>query len=166
MLQNENFSRKSQLYGQIFVYVLTIILISLILVYGYKSIQDFKNRAEQVACFKFKNDLQNTVESALSDYGIIKRKDIQLCNNYNMVCFVETYEIINLPNDIDPIIKDSIKSNTGRNVFLVKNIARESFYAGKISVEPEDVLCINATNNQITLRFEGFGNHVLLSEWK
>ena len=161
MLQNE----KSQLYSQIFIYVLTIILISFILAYGYNAVQNFKKRAEQVSCLKFKNDLVNAVESISSDFGSVKRKELQLCGGYTQACFIETFESPNLPSNIDPIIRDSMLSNTGRNVFLVEKIAKESFYAGKISVEP-DVLCIKSTNSKISLRLEGKGNHVLLDKWE
>ena len=155
---------KAQLYSQIFIYILTIILISFILVYGYNAVQNFKKRAEQVSCLKFKNDLTNAIESISSDFGSIKRKDLQLCAGYSRVCFVESFESPNLPNDVDPIIKDSVLSSAGKNVFLVENIAKESFYAGKISVEP-DVLCIKAINNQVSLRLDGKGNHALVSQW-
>lgn len=157
-------NRRAQLYSQIFIYVLTIILVSFILFYGYNAVQNFKKRAEQVACLKFRNDLSNSVESISSDFGSVKRKDLQLCAGYTQVCFVETFESPNLPYNIDPIIKDSILSNTGKNVFLVEKTAKESFYAGKISVEP-DVLCIKAVNNKISIRLEGRGSHALLSEW-
>lgn len=157
-------SRRSQLYSQIFVYILTIILVSFIMVYGYNSVQDFRNRAEQVSCLKLKNDMGNAVESIASDFGSIKRTDLQLCAGYSKICFVETFESPSLPNDIDPIIKDSVLSSTGRNAFLMEDTAKESFYIGKISVEP-DVLCIKAINNKISLRLEGRGNHALLSQW-
>src|SRR3989338_4969519 len=137
------FPTKSQLYSQIFIYILTIILVSFILVYGYNAIYNFKKRAEQVSCLKFKNDLSNAVESISSDFGSVKRKDLQLCAGYSQVCFIESFESPVLPPNIDPIIRDSILSNTGRNVFLIENIAKESFYAGNISVDP-DVLCIKA----------------------
>lgn len=157
-------SKKSQIYTHIFIYILTIILISFILVYGYNAVQNFRKRAEQVACLKFKNDLTNAIDSILSDFGSVKRKDMQLCSDYTQVCFVETFNEPLLSNNIDPIIKDSILSNTGRNVFLLQDIAKESFFAGKISVEP-DVLCIKATNHRVAIRLESRGNHVLLSQW-
>ena len=139
-------------------------MISFILVYGYNAVQNFKKKAEQVSCLKFKNDLSNAVESVLSDYGTVKRKDLQLCSGFTQVCFVETFDSPSLPSNIDPIIRDSVLSNSGKNVFLVENIAKESFYAGKISVQP-DVLCIKVVNNKVSLKLEGKGNHVLLSEW-
>lgn len=156
--------RKSQIYGQILVYILTIILISFILVYGYNAVQNFKKRAEQVSCLKLKNDLQNAIETISSDFGSVKRKDLQLCAGYSRICFIETFEKPGIPPGTDPIIKDSILSNTGKNVFLVEDIAKESFYAGKISVDP-DVLCIRAAQNKISLKLEGRGNHVFLSQW-
>ena len=158
--------KRSQLYSQIFIYILTIILISMILVYGYNAIQNFKERAEHVACLKFRNDLKSSVESISSDFGTVKRKELQLCLSYTKVCFVETFNNFNkdAPLTDDPIIKDSIISDTGKNTFLIEDIAKESFYVGNISVDP-DVLCIDAINNKISLKLEGKGNHVLLSQW-
>ena len=80
------------------------------------------------------------------------------------MCFIESVQSPNLPGGIDPIIKDSILSNTGNNVFLVDKIAKESFDAGKISVEP-DVLCIRAVSGKISLKLEGKGSHAALSQW-
>ena len=144
--------------------VLTIILISFILVYGYNSVRNFREKAEQVACLKLKSELSNSVESISGDFGSIRKKDLQMCRGYTQICLVETFEKPKLPGKIDPIIKDSVLSNTGKNAFLVERIAKEPFYAGKISVEP-DVLCIKSVNNKVSLRLEGKGNHAIISEW-
>lgn len=161
--------RKSQIYSHIFVYILTIILVSFILVYGYRVINEWRYRVEKIACIKLQNDLQSTIKSVTSEYGKIKKEDIELCFEYDEICFVESFEAIDIDNlqtddTIDPIIKDSILSSTGKNVFLVKSIAKESFYGGNISVNP-DVLCIKTLNKRVSLRIEGFGNHVVLSKW-
>lgn len=164
-------SKKSQLYSQIFIYILTLVLISLILVYGYKYINDFKKRAEKLSCLKFEKDMQNSIQLLLSDFGSVKRKELKLCSGYKQICFVETFRQFNrnFPTSnvdpIDPLILDSVQSGTEKNVFLVGNTAKESFYAGKISLEPAglDVLCINSTKS---LRLESKGSYVMLSEWK
>ena len=166
--------KQSQIYSQIFIYILALVLTSIILIYGYNAIQNFNKRANQVCFLKFKNDLSNSIESITSDYGSVKKKDLQLCSGYNKVCFVETFTQLTsrenpTPADIDPIIKDSIKDNIQKNVFLVEKAAKESFYAGNISVKSlsndPDVLCITSKNNQISLRLEGKGNHVRISGW-
>jgi len=156
--------KRAQIYSQVFIYLLSIILVSFILIYGYNSIQNFKKRAEQVSCLKLRNDLTNAVESISGDFGSVIRKDLQLCNGYSKICFVETFENPILPGSADPIIKDSVLSNAGRNVFLVENTAKDSFYAGKISVEP-DLLCINAVSGRVSLKLEGKGNHAAISQW-
>lgn len=159
--------KKSQLYGQVFIYVLTIVLVSFILVYGYNTIQNFRQRTEQVACLKFQNDLRNSIEGIISDFESVKRKELQLCSDYNQVCFVETFEQFDRDNpqaninNLDPILKNSIASGSDRNVFL---IGGNSFYAGNMSVE-KDVLCIKSKNGKISLRLEGKGDHVLISQW-
>lgn len=155
--------KKSQIYGQIFIYILTLVLVSFILVYGYNAIQNFKKRADEVACLKFKNDLSNAVKSISSDFGSVKIKEFQICPPYTRVCFVETFASPNLPSSTDPVIRNSVSSNTGKNAFLAENIAKEPFYAGNISVEP-DVLCISSAGSKVRLKLEGRGNHVLLSQ--
>ena len=159
--------KQSQLYSQIFVYVLTVVLISFILIYGYNSVQNFKERADKVSCLRFKNDLTSAVNTIMGDFGSVRKKELELCSGYNQVCFVETFEQFDRSNpelntgQLDPIIKDSIFSNIDKNVFFVGG---ESFYAGNISVE-NNVLCLNAVNNKISLRLESKGNHILLSQW-
>ena len=157
--------KRSQLYSQIFIYILTILLVSFILIYGYNAVQTFRDRAEQVSCLKFKNDLRNAISGILSDFGTVKNEDFELCGTYTQVCFVESFKRIdknNLPFNVDPIIKDNILSGAGRNVFLVEKIAKDSFYAGNISVD-QDVMCVNALNSKVSLRLEGKGNHVFLT---
>lgn len=158
--------KQSQLYSQIFIYILTIVLVSFILVYGYTAVKNFKERADQVSCLKFKNDMQNAIAGVSSDFGTVKRKDLSICGKYTKACFVESFTEADLPLETDPIIIDSVRSGSGKNVFLVEDIAKESFYGGNISVGPDDVLCIKATGGKISLRLEGKGNHVILSEWR
>ena len=156
--------KKAQLYSQIFIYILTIFLTAIILVYGYNAVDNFRKRADQLACLKFQNDLKNAIQSIYSDYGSVKKKELQLCGTYTRVCFVESIAQPTIPANADPIIKDSILSKTGKNVFFLEKTTKESFYAGKISVDP-DILCITASNNNINLRLEGRGDYALLSQW-
>ena len=155
--------RNAQLYNQIFVYILALVLVSAILIFGYNSIIGLRNRAEKISCIKMEDDLKNAVAEILSDYGSTKTKQFQLCQSYRQICFVETFRNPVLTAGTDPIIKDSIQSKTGKNAFLVDNIAKESFFIGNISVEP-DVLCISSGNNNIRIRLEGKGTYAIISQ--
>src|SRR3989338_9617552 len=103
--------KKAQLYGHIFIYILTVMVTSFILIYGYNAIKNFQDKTNQASCIKFRNDLQAAVYTITSDYGTVKRKDLDMCSNYNKICFVETYEdninkneLSSSPN-IDPIMR-------------------------------------------------------------
>jgi len=166
--------KSSQLHSQIFVYILTLVLVAFIFVFGYSSVRNIKDRAEQVACLKFENDLRAAIESISADFGSVKRKDFQLCGGYSKVCFVDdsianrnspnAVDSKNTPISVDPIIKDSISDRAHKNVFLTENTAKDSFYAGNISVN-SDIMCITATNGKISLRLEGEGNKASIEQW-
>ncbi len=158
--------KKSQIYGQVFIYVIAIVVTSLIFIFGYDAIKNLNNRVDKISCIKLKNELESAVKRMSMKYKSIERVDIQLCSNYKSLCLAD-YDIMNINNIIgsdDPVIQDSISSGANKNVFLMKEIAAESFYVGKVSVE-NDVLCLNSVNNLISLKIEGGGDHAIISKW-
>lgn len=168
--------RKSQLYGQIFIYILTILLISFILIYGYNAITNFKGRTEQIVSLKLQEDLRNSVRSITPDFGSAVKKEIDI-GGASEICFVESYRtfsrnfaVNNFGVAADPIIADSIQSQSDKNVFLIGKSVSNSFYIGKISVDPSasvtfNVLCMKSSNGKVTLKLEGMGDHALIGGW-
>ncbi|MBI1934905.1 hypothetical protein HYS31_00545 [Candidatus Woesearchaeota archaeon] len=160
--------KKSQLYGQVFIYILTLLIISFVLVYGYNAIRNFQDRAEQVSCLRFRNELKNAIELIQSDYGSVRKLALEVCAGYSKVCFVESKEtpciLTSTPcviQDLDPIIEDNIRDRTGKNTFFIDKAVEESYYIGSISVNP-DVHCIKAVNGKISITLEGKGDYVEL----
>ncbi len=154
---------KAQLIGQVFIYVITIVLVAFILVYGYKAITTFKEKAEQVSFIQFKNDMQNTVEVLSLDFGSVKIKEFTVPDDIDNVCFVKNFPSMpTLSNTKYPIIEDSVNSGVDKNVFLVGKGVEESFNAGKISIDG-NFLCVSALGDIIKLRMEGKGDHTLIS---
>ncbi|MEK6892539.1 MAG: hypothetical protein AABX25_05110 [Nanoarchaeota archaeon] len=158
--------RQSQLYGQIFIYILTILLISFILIYGYNAISNFKVRTEQIVSLKLSEELKNSVQSITPDFGSAVKKEIDI-GGASEICFVESYDTPSLPIDTRnkyPLIQDSVDSKSGKNVFLIGKNAGMSFYAGNISVEP-DILCITPKGGRVNLKLNGMGDHAEITEW-
>ena len=161
--------RKAQLYGQIFMYALTLVLISVILVYGYTSIKNFKQKTEDIVALKFQKDIRSAIEGITNDYGSIFRKEFQLSGDINQACFVETFQPFDKSNPVsnlqlNSLVKNSIK-DSDKNVFLLGDSLKISFFAGIISVD-RDVLCLKPASNRIILRLEGKGDYATLSEWE
>ena len=158
--------KKAQIISQVFIYILAIFLIAFVLGYGYKAIDSFRQKTEQISYIKFKTDLENAVKAVRTDFGTVSIKEFQVPSGYKEICFVENYFDLD-PNfassfEADyPLIVDSVSSGIEKNVFLVKDVSMESFYVGKIDVSP-DLYCLPA-GSAIKLSIEGRGDHVVIS---
>ena len=153
---------KAQMVGQIFIYILAVILVAFILIYGYNAVQTFKTRAEQVSYIKFKTDVESAIKSISSDYGSIKKAEFLVPSGYREVCFIDLDHPV-VPSG-HPIIKDSVESGVKENLFLVREIEEESFYVGKIEVAGNS--CIEVKAGKIKVQLEGKGDHAIISEWE
>ncbi len=159
-------TRNAQIVGQVFIYVLGIVIMGAILIYGYNAISDFRRQSEQVSAIKLQSELSSAIDALSSDFGSIKKIELRV-EGYSRICFVESHTTPSLDGlTIDPLIRDSIASGTGKNVFLLTNTVEASFTVESIAIFPLDVLCIEPHNNAVELRLEGKGDHVLLSNWQ
>ena len=154
---------RGQLIGQIFIYIITLVLVTFLLIYGYRAITTFKDKAEQISYIQFKNEIENTIEVLTVDFGSVKVKDFVVPEKINTVCFVTNYPSLpTLSNTKYPIIEDSVNSGVNKNVFLIGKNVENSFSVGKISSD-EDLFCFPVVDNRIRIRLEGKGDHTFIS---
>ena len=155
---------KGQLIGQVFIYIIAIVIVAFILVYGYNAITTFKGKADQVSYIQFKNKLQNTIEVLTVDFGSVRIEEFTVPDNINTICFVKNYEgFPTLTNTGYPLMEDSVNSKIDKNVFLIENNIEESFLAGTIALASGDYSCIPVRGSKIELRMEGMGDHTIIS---
>lgn len=163
------YSKKSQIYSQVFIYVVAIILFTFILIYGYNAIKGFKEKSEQISYIKFKTDLISTVKRVSPDYGTLKREEFFIGGDYKKVCFVQSYHPeLNpfFPSSItDLIVQDSFTSKVDKNVFLFTNTLQESFEVGQINVSNNGYSCFDVVNGKVKIQFLGKGDHTFISKW-
>ncbi len=165
---------KSQMIGQVFIYVLAVILIGFILVFGYNAIVMLQGQTKEVSFVKLKNHLSDTVEIISPDFEGVKIRDFEVPSGYDVVCFVRDFPGFPVLSGTGyPVLEDSVNSavEVESNAFLVKGkVDIKPFFIGDISVEDEngddEILCLEPVNNIIKLKFEGRGDHALLSEAK
>ncbi|MEE9525081.1 MAG: hypothetical protein V3V78_00560 [Candidatus Woesearchaeota archaeon] len=171
-------NKKAQIAGQVFIFILAAALAALIIGYGYKAINTFTSRTEQIALINFRTDLQTEIRTIASDFGSVKRLDLNLPSDFKAFCMVDlnkrdqanttcicsqSFSCEGNPDDYDPLICDAWTTpGTIESAFLVP------LTAIKISpVEIEDTYkCFSPKGNKISLRIEGRGSHTSVKEWQ
>lgn len=177
--------KKGQIAGQIFIYVIAVVVVGLIIVYGYSAIKGFSQRGEEVEYIGLKTTIENSVKGITSDFGSIQRPDISIPGKYEYVCFVNKElaasdagkaKIADSPictgvGDVDevysPVACEAWK--IGRdNVFLLPDGA-DSFEVGNIVLRTPgvtgdaDYLCFEVIANKINLQLKGLGDRAEVS---
>jgi len=169
---------KSQVQTQVVIYAIALIVVTVIMIYGYNSIQKMREQAEQVEFIQFKNDLKNAVETlSYATPGDVDKLNLNMPGNYRQVCFVDVPKASTRGFvHYDKVITWSVESGSEDNAFLVKSIAEESMNVGSIRVETDQecdippikntCLCLNATAGRVKLRLEAMGDSTKISKWQ
>ena len=168
--------KKAQMPGQIFIYILAIVIVGAIIVYGYTAIKDFSDRGDQVAFVSFKTSFENTVKTMVSDYGTIKRPDFDVPPQYERVCAVDFSKAASGPicspgdPDYEPVICSAWKQGATQqasspdkdvllsNIFLTPD-GSESFHVGHIKIK-DGYICSPVKNGRINIQFKSVGDGV------
>jgi len=158
-----------------------MIIIALILLYGYNAIKGFRERQDTVSQIEIENQIRNTIKTMSSEYDSIKKAEMQLPSKNSMICFIDTealgttlntctYGASNIAASSQQkiinsweIIKDSVKDKTA-NIFLVPD-ATENYLIGNIQLDNNNCLCIEKQGTQATFKVTGLGNGVKIGTW-
>lgn len=173
MAQRLFFGRKGLGVGQVFVYIVAALTFALIMIFGYKIINDFINRGEEVQFLQFKNNLESSVKKIYSEYGSVREETFRLPGGFNQICFID----FTLPYNPTLCDYDKVACNfwqdtedyasAAENVFLTP-AASQQIKVSLIHVvsakEGEDgFLCVPVQKGVFTVRLEGKGDSTLLS---
>ncbi len=161
--------KKSQVFGQIFIYILAIIIFSLVLLYGYRAIKNFSNKAEDVSLIQLTTDIKTSVNKIKSDYGTVIKKELSISGNYIYICFID----LDYPADISlrdehPAVYNSWYDQAQSNMFLITSREEiQPYYIAGIKIKGDNqYVCIDVKQGKIVLKLEGKGDYVELSEWE
>ncbi len=171
-------NKKAQSAEQIFIYITAIVVIGLIVAYGYSAIKGFTKKGEQVEYITLKTSLENSVKSIASDYGSIKRPDIDISGAYTMICFVDKEQSGNaqssavcrkLPQQeqyFEPLVCSGWSNRAGGNVYLIPD-GSVSFDVGDIVIKDNyPFMCFEVVNSKIKLQLTGLGDKVEVSKYE
>ncbi|MBU1201826.1 MAG: hypothetical protein KJ583_02505 [Nanoarchaeota archaeon] len=155
--------RKGQIH-QVFIYILTIIVVGLILLIGYKSFGGIMKKGCDVEKATFKSTLESYI-SKYSSYGSFHMEPLKAPCAYQQICFVSSEKIGDSGFDSsNEIIKSSVKESIKNNIFIVKDVTDAIGFNEKIVVDNTGgIVCINNTNGYFRVNFEGLGRNVSIS---
>src|SRR3989338_10385323 len=145
-LSNKKITMKknSQLMGNVFIYLFSLIVIALILVMGYKYISGTKDTMEKTSLALSKNNIISDIKAISSDYGSSKKVSYSLPDSVELCIFdlSKKDEIMaKLPESFNPLIKDSIQGSVQKNAFVVSSSIFESYNIGEIEIKEPYFKC-------------------------
>lgn len=164
--------RRGQAVNQVFIFLLSALIFTMVVIYGYRAITSIGDTQEQAVLTQFKDVLESRTEAIALDYGSVKRVPLSIPPKYGTVCFVDTESIITMQDntgrrkdlaDEYPIIYDSVISGVKQNVFLMP-LSDIPITLENIEI-PNSYFCLTNKGGAIVLRLEGLGNRVKLEPW-
>jgi hypothetical protein len=161
-------SKKAQIIGQVFIFILAGLIFILIITYGYKAIQYFLERQEQVMLVDFRTDLEIAIEGVKRDYGTVRKVELRLPSKYSGVCFFDavgcaktTPKLVLPTHEIIVEWAQDACAIKSANVFTVPRDLDLSLPDVQVDT---GYICIPNTG-KITARMEGTGKKAKISEW-
>ena len=171
--------KQGQIQGQVFVYILALIIFSAVLLYGYKAVKQFGDQSEQLLITQLTNNIQTQVEKIDSQYGSVDRLPVEVPERFDKICFIDTREGCmyrptqergfdcignDFPVEEYPFICDAWKDCTGENMFLVQGNSVVGYNIGNLQVKG-GFFCSNVKIPKTEFRLKGIGEYAEISPW-
>jgi hypothetical protein len=168
---------------QIFFFILAIIIIGLLLLFGVKYIMELGDKVDQIDVVRFKTDLEGYAEEITPVYGRWKKLELNVPIGINKVCFVQhgtfgagyLYHTqknlcISGSHDYNFLMCQSWQDNPTRNVYTdpfdALDVEVDLGTIAVVGTNADDYyLCIDTTDHYMKLKMTGYGDHVLIEEW-
>ncbi len=188
---NDFMKNKAQILGQVFTYILAIMLAAMILLFGYNAIfgkDGFLHRTEQIALTSLKTEIEREIKNTASDPGRIKRLELSLPSKYRKICFVDLKYVDKTSTclcsnqnscagsqDYNPTICNAWQDQT-QNIFLVP-MADIEITTGKLrtkiatgcQIDASDTgagyICLPVVSSKAVIRIEGCGDMANIYSW-
>ncbi|MCF7861070.1 hypothetical protein K9M79_02405 [Candidatus Woesearchaeota archaeon] len=168
MPRKNEFGIQGQIQGQPLIYMLSVIIMALILIYGYNAVNELLEKQEFVSILKFETYIQSEFEKISRQYGSTKIINLNVPAGYNEICFIDLSAPVNPAlsagsSDAHPIIHQSWELGNQKNIFLVKKITEKLISAGTIKIESPYYFCLDTSNGMARIKITGGGDHTIVA---
>jgi len=159
---------KSQVVGQIFIFIMAALIIGVIILIGYNAISSTLSKSCQIEQISFKTKFESLVERSNGWGSVTKQSLIAPCQ-YETVCFVDATQIgntsINALSDCkNNIIKRSALDGDIKNVFVSTSKKTVPIgYAPLLRIDnPNNCTCITQKNKNFQITLLGIGQGTIV----
>ena len=155
-------AKRCQLNSEIFVYMLTIFIVGVILIMGFRYISSSKKIIDKSEFLQFQNKLASDIKSVGMDYGAFKKIAYAVPENLDEVCFVDLNKkdeaLSSKLISFYPLVKDSLASDLNKNVFFIGAAELHSSRIEDIGLNHYPFMnCFHQKNGKINIGIEGLG---------
>ena len=164
---------KGQIAGQIFIYIMAIIVIGGMALIGYSAIKKIVTKSCDAEKASFKTDIAGLIEKYTS-YGSVNKKTLKAPCEYDTVCFIDASDVsakksLGTNSCNNPLIRNSVSAGNMQNIFVISNAATIPIgYSDLVSLNStykgEGCLCIKQRNNNFYITFSGLGSSTEISQ--
>ncbi len=162
--------RRGQIIGEVFVFILALVIFSGVLLYGYRAIFSVQEGIEDAAFVSFYEGLKNKVEQVGIDYGSVKKYEATPPGGFKEVCFLDLQKLErNEQESLDnlrsthPLIADAVEGGTDQNLFFTP-LAKTPTKLSTLDIDGGFV-CFPIEKTALELRLEGLGDRTQVSQW-
>ena len=157
--------KKAQVQGQVFIYILVVIIIGLLLLFGIRGFGGIVKQGCTVQEIQFKAGLESSIRQSTA-YGTVLNDQLDAPCDFQELCFVDTKSLLENPASVSSsnfFIRNSVEDGVKRNIFLVEDdgtINPNSMYVDAVLVEePSKSICFNKENGKFSMVLEGTGKY-------
>lgn len=170
-------NKRGQIAGQVFIYIMAVIVIGGIVLIGYSAIKNILDKSCKVEQVTFKSDIEGLIEKYTS-YGSVNKKNLGAPCSYDTVCFVDATDIYDISQGAgsgtfecdNKLIQDSVNSGVQQNIFVMSNKQTIPVgYSQLIRLEKDaeattgKCLCIKQVSGNFNIKFSGYGSYTQIS---
>jgi hypothetical protein len=158
---------KGQVAGQIFIYIMAIIVIGGIALIGYSAIKNITSKSCDAEKISFKAEIEGLIEKYTS-YGSVNKAGMKAPCGYDTVCFVDSSSVgasksISCSNSL--LIENSVNEGVEQNIFAISSGKTIPIgYSALITLtNPLECSCIEKKNGKFDITFNGKGSSAEIS---
>ena len=155
--------KRGQIQNRVFIFAASLIILAVIVIWGYKSISGLQEKQDQATLLKFKAQLEADIESAANDFGSKRTELYFLPQGFDEICLVDSARIDAADIVNRPVVKDSVESGAKANLFLLGKNEFEAFDVGNLGMaEFPHYWCVETKVGKIELTYEGKGGEAMV----